>query len=105
MDGLLSKYESENCNPSVLPLKPSDVDMIERIPIPVTPAPRWCDNTKIGDFLLCVRKFVFAVNLGLGAHEVCTRSSFEEEGEEERERRKEREREGRRDQKKESARM
>ena len=40
MDGLLSKYESENCNPSVLPLKPSDVDMIERIPIPVTPAPK-----------------------------------------------------------------
>ena len=39
------------------------------------------------------------MNLGLGAHEVCTRSSFEEEGEEERERRKEREREGRRDQK------
>ena len=40
MDGLLSKYESENCNPTVLPLKPSDVDMIERIPIPVTPAPK-----------------------------------------------------------------
>ena len=56
-------------------------------------------------FSFGVRKFVFAVNLGLGAHEVCTRSSFEEEGEEERERRKEREREGRRDQKKESARM
>ena len=46
-----------------------------------------------------MRKFVFAVNLGLDAQEVCTRSSFEEEGEEERERRKEREREGRRDQK------
>jgi hypothetical protein len=40
VDGLLSKYESENCNPTVLPLKPSDVDMIERIPIPVTPAPK-----------------------------------------------------------------
>ena len=44
MDDLLSEYESENRNPSVLPFKPFDVDRIERIPIPVTPAPRWCDN-------------------------------------------------------------
>ena len=40
MDGLLKKYEMENCNPTKLPLKPADIDAIERIPIPATPSPQ-----------------------------------------------------------------
>ena len=41
MDGLLKKYDMENCNPTTkLPLKPTDIDAIERIPIPATPSPQ-----------------------------------------------------------------
>ena len=40
MDGLFKKYDMENCNPTKLPLKPTDIDAIERIPIPAKPSPQ-----------------------------------------------------------------
>ena len=40
MDGLLAKYGLTDCNPTDVPLKPKDIEDIERIELPSTPNPR-----------------------------------------------------------------